>query len=461
MKTILPEQLRPRLSLLVGLISLLSCTEHAPLSPEGEQPAAASGGTGPTVRSTVPSSGPRDTTLDILVRGSGFDRESRAVWALDGVPAAKVTTNTMTFLSSRELIANITIEDDADLALYDVEVLAAGGKKGIGIEIFEITNNITTLPGLGGSYSNATGINDAGIVIGTSTDDREEQYAIRWRRVRNIWQVEKLPGGVFAGKINNKGTIVGINQALHLVLWPLQGGVVNLGHGASLDINEQETIVGWVRVEGSEPIGTVAAIWTKLSPTTWSAARRLPDLAAGASAEAIAINDAGTKVVGHAWDAEGVEHAVRWELRNGEWQIPIIIQDSRSSAVTEVNNNGELAGSGFACDFEQPGCFGRAMFWSAAEARSVLTAHEDFSITGAINDAGDVVGFAGRGDPEGTWFAFRWSPRSGVFEDMGMLIGHSYAEASDINNHKQAVGYSQSIDDFGGQFRAVLWTLRH
>ncbi len=308
----------PDSALGVSLIALvlLSCTDHPATSPNGELPAAAAaaGGTVPTVRSTVPSSSPRDTTLDVLIRGSGFERESRVVWALGGDTAfatSRVRTNSTTFISAREIVANVTIEADAGLALYDVEILASGGKKGIGIEIFEVTNNITTLPSLGGSYSSASALNDAAIVVGSSSDERGEQYAVRWRRERGIWRVEKLPGGVHAAEINNRGTIAGINAAIHLVLWPLQGGVVDLGLGTPLDISEEETIVGWIRVEGSEPIGTQAAVWTKRSPTTWSSATVLPGLATGASAEAVAINDAGTKVVGHAWDAGGVEQAVR------------------------------------------------------------------------------------------------------------------------------------------------------
>ena len=466
MNTISPStNRRLRTSFLAGLVVLLSCTDRAPTSPGEESPssAAAAGGAGLTVRSTVPSSSPRDTTIDVLVRGSGFERESQVVWALDWdttFQTTKVRTNSTTFVSSRELIANVTIEPDAMLALYDVEVLAKGGKKGIGIEIFEVTNNITTLPSLGGSTSFASALNESAIVVGSSTDERGEQHAVRWRRERGIWRVEKLPGGVHAGEINNRGTIAGINAAIHLVLWPLRGGVVDLGLGVPLDISEEETVVGWVRVQGLQPIESQAVVWTRRSPTTWSAAEILPGLAAGAPAEAIAINDAGTKIVGHAWDANGVEQAVRWELRSGSWQVPAIIQNSAFSAVTEINNNGEFAGSGFACNFEQPGCFGQAMFWFASEARNVLDAFAGGTHTAALNDAGDIVGFAEAFEPEFTRFAFRWSPRTGTFEDIGLLLGDLWAEASDINNQKQVVGYSDGVRGSDFLTRAVLWTLR-
>jgi uncharacterized membrane protein len=151
---------------------------------------------------------------------------------------------------------------------------------------------------------------------------------------------------------------------------------------------------------------------------------------------------------------------VRWEQRNGEWQVPAIIQNSALSAVTEINNNGEYAGSGFTCDFEQPGCSGQAMFWSASETRNVLDAFAGATIAAGLNDAGDIVGFAEGFDPEFTRFAFRWSPRTGAFEDIGLLLGDLFAEANDINNQRLVVGYSDGIH--GSEFltRAVLWTLR-
>jgi uncharacterized membrane protein len=463
MKTTSPRQLRPRLSLLVGLISLLSCTEQAPTSPGDEQPAGASGGSGPTVRATVPSSAPRDTTLDVLVRGSGFDRESRAVWALDGTQTANVTTNSTAFLSPRELSVNITISADADLALYDVEVLAAGGKKGIGIEIFEVTLEITTLPMLGGGTSaSADGINNAGIVVGQAVDEQERFHAVRWRRQRNIWTIETLPGGLdaVAQEINNKGTIAGYRTSSHhAVLWTTAGRLVDLGLGFPFDINEQDVVVGARQdFDNSWPTDRQAMIWTKTSPTTWSTGERLPRLPGGLASNALAINAAGTRIAGDAWDSDSIEHAVRWDLVGGRWQGPKIIADGRLSAVTAINHNGEMAGSGFPCS--DLTCGGRAMFWTPNETRTVLFPEgTTFTIAGGLSSSGDVVGFAGREDF--TRFAFSWSPRRGQFRDIGLLLGDLEAAANDMNDQRQAVGHS--LGERGSQvwLRPVLWTLRH
>lgn len=90
------------------------------------------------VSATNPDSATQDTTLEVTVSGSGFDQGSVAEWAIAGVPSAKVHTNATMYVSSKRLIANITIAADADTGLYDVIVTASTGKKGIGSELFAI-----------------------------------------------------------------------------------------------------------------------------------------------------------------------------------------------------------------------------------------------------------------------------------------------------------------------------------
>lgn len=100
--------------------------------------AGASGGGDPTVTATDPDSATQDTTLDVVVTGSNFDPGSAAQWAINGVPSAKVRTNSTRFVNSRRLIANITIAVDAETVLYDVIVTTTTGKKGIGTELFAV-----------------------------------------------------------------------------------------------------------------------------------------------------------------------------------------------------------------------------------------------------------------------------------------------------------------------------------
>jgi len=134
---------------ILSLLVLAACSAEPPNSPDLEVPNAAKGAGGaggPTVRSTSPDSGLRNTTLDVRVLGSGFDNGSKATWALAGDTAnatTKITTNSVRFVKSGELVANITIAADAPVALFDVVVITLAGKKGIGIEKFAVKQGQT------------------------------------------------------------------------------------------------------------------------------------------------------------------------------------------------------------------------------------------------------------------------------------------------------------------------------
>ena len=94
---------------------------------------------GLTVSSTQPSYADRGTTVDVHVIGTGFAAGAQATWLLHGVAyPAKVRTNSTTYVSSTDVVANITVSSDADLALWDVQI-AAGGKNGVGTEVSAIT----------------------------------------------------------------------------------------------------------------------------------------------------------------------------------------------------------------------------------------------------------------------------------------------------------------------------------
>lgn len=110
--------------------------------------AAAGGGKGgtkgPTVTATDPRAAAQNVTLDVRVLGSGFDVGSRVTFERGGVASPRVVTNATTFVSSTELIANVTVAADADTAKYDVAVTTAKGIKGIGSVLFEIVGDPPT-----------------------------------------------------------------------------------------------------------------------------------------------------------------------------------------------------------------------------------------------------------------------------------------------------------------------------
>jgi hypothetical protein len=130
------------LLLLVGL-GLIGCSEQHPTTPDISGISAAKGGNGGkgddlTVTGVDPDSAQQDTTLDVRVFGSGYERGSKVVFERDGVAAEKVTTNSTRFVSSDTLVANVTIALDAETGFYDVAVFSSGRRKGIGAELFKV-----------------------------------------------------------------------------------------------------------------------------------------------------------------------------------------------------------------------------------------------------------------------------------------------------------------------------------
>ena len=126
----------------MAMLGMTGCQDQAPTDPTVTGIAlkpGGGGGKGPKVESTVPTQAPQDTTLDVQVFGSSFDDGSSVTLTIDGTPSGLVETNSTTFVSDKELMANITIDLIAIEDLYDVEVLSSRGRKGIGADLFSVT----------------------------------------------------------------------------------------------------------------------------------------------------------------------------------------------------------------------------------------------------------------------------------------------------------------------------------
>ncbi len=77
-----------------------------------------------------------------------------------------------------------------------------------------------------------------------------------------------------------------------------------------------------------------------------------------------------------------------------------------------------------------------------------------WSIATAINDDGMVVGYCEVGGEEDGTFAFKWSPQSGIMENLGAL-GSNQSRAYDVSAAEFVVGSSVLIGS--GEVNAVLW----
>src|SRR5512138_3371072 len=148
----LPLQARPitRYLLIVAGAFVGACSVH-PDSPDGVSLRLSDGkfaSTGMTVASVSPDSATQDTTLDVVINGSGFVAGTAATWSFQGVAdPSQVRTNSTSYVSAKKLIANITISSSATLGKWDVIVTAAS-KGGIGTEMFtiKVRGNVDTSP---------------------------------------------------------------------------------------------------------------------------------------------------------------------------------------------------------------------------------------------------------------------------------------------------------------------------
>lgn len=392
----------------------------------------------PIVTATVPNTAPQDTTLDVQVSGSGFDRGSRVDMALDGIVSAKVKTNSTRFVNKTTLIANITIAVDADPDLYDILVTTTKGKRGIGIELFEISYAMTELGTLpGDEASDANNISETGEIVGGSGNSRPYRSRIFiwtnglmqevgsgvvrsasenrrvlgtepasvWQEVGGAWQetiLPTLPGPMLSGAngISPDGTaIVGVTGGQAVVWREVAGNwTIESLPGGGIDINANGMIVD------------AGGVWTK-EFGTWTF-HALTPLPGGTHILAWTINDHGD-VVGRDEDGTGVMRAILWRKTPTGWAAPEYLGSlGGGSSATAINNAGHVVGYS-----EVPGeshddlRHQHAFLWTPLDGMVDLGSRDTDSIAWDINDLGQIVGAsrkAAGGNFSGAFTAVLW-----------------------------------------------------
>jgi hypothetical protein len=350
-------------------------------------PSFAKGGggtTGPSVQSTLPDYAHRDTTLDVHVMGGGFSAGAKAAWSLGG-DTTLVHVNRTTYVSSGELIANLTVPAGAPLATYDVMVTLSTGKKGVGSELFEVTAAEPLL-----SADRVVDVNDQGAIVGGTSNAfyYDDTCGAVVLGSAEGWGVDPL-GAAVSGR--GYRTDAGLP-----VVWirtgacsfreerlPNPGGGGGFGKSIARDVNGA-IMVGGTDAKVTKPAGSVSgerpALWTRsgtswLGPTLYSTPNGQGEIwringtamAVGRSSEAtgqvgyiwnsatdytaidglpFGINDGGTIVVG----ANNAGLAVYW-TRNpstGRWDpighvLPGVSGPAAGTAF-DVNDAGVIAG---------------------------------------------------------------------------------------------------------------------
>jgi hypothetical protein len=128
------------------------CSDEGALEPEIVEVQFAKPGTVPTdppvVDATDPPDAPQDTALTVLVLGANFDRGSEVDFGEEVsedvfVPSEKVRATRVKYINQNRLEAEVLIDVDAEVRLYDVMVTTSRGKKGIGTERFQVREKNT------------------------------------------------------------------------------------------------------------------------------------------------------------------------------------------------------------------------------------------------------------------------------------------------------------------------------
>ena len=102
------------------------------------------------VNSADPPEMEQSQTIDVIIKGNGFDTSAAAKFLVSGTKkTGGVTVNSTTFIDAQTLRANVTAAPDATIGKFDIAVRQSKGRRGKGIELFSVKEN----PKKGGAAS--------------------------------------------------------------------------------------------------------------------------------------------------------------------------------------------------------------------------------------------------------------------------------------------------------------------
>src|SRR5438477_2439154 len=318
--------------------------------------------------------------------------------------------------------------------------------------------NVSNLASLGGTSSGGNSINDQSWVAGYSRMADRNRHATLWRSssLTNLGTLGGPNSSVTWNVKNNAGIIVGISQT---ATTPEPNGE----NWSSAAFYSTPNNVGYINL---------GFVWEN------GAMRRLLPFPGGNNGFATGANNLG-QVVG--WAENGVHdptcccqsdpgHQVLqflpavWDLGSGDQihDLPLISGDS-SGAATAINDIGQIVGISGICDQ----AVGRhtakhAVLWQNGTVTDIYPNAPApwWNTPTAINQRGDVVGFAGdaafvEGD---VLHAFMWTREDGIrlLKPLpNRTPKHVDSEAYGINEARQVVGVSCDADQV--DCRAVIW----
>jgi len=291
---------------------------------------------------------------------------------------------------------------------------------------------------LGGAFSSAFDVNDAGHVVGRSQTADGQTHAFLFADGVMTDLGAPGSGSSEAWLIGDGGHVAGIYRdggATRTAVW-FAGGVTDVGgFGGS-----------FTAPTGVDPSGTVVG-WSELADGNrrafrWSAGGGLEDLGTlgGLESAAMAVNATGD-ITGWARDESGFERAVLWPAGGGIEDLGTL--GGLFSEALAINGAGEVAGTAQNADGAV-----HAFLWTSAGGMIDLTpavagAAEAIALNAAGQAAVRVMATTDR--------AFLWDGAQLV--DLATL-GGTFADVMDLDDAGVASGVSETAE---GIFSAVAW----
>lgn len=290
------------------------------------------------------------------------------------------------------------------LGMTCLGVLALSSSSALAARPYYIT---TINPLTGGTWSSATGINNQGVVVGTSGLPNEQRHAYRWSN----------------GTLTDLGAIAGT-------------------YSEAVGIDDSGRIAGW---SSSTANGSPnrAFRWQNGTRTL------LGTLVAGTYSEsrAYGMNNAGA-VVGQSTAATG-EHAF---LYSGSMQDlhSLMPTGAYASTALAINNSAtpQIVGT-YRVDWDTL----QAFYLNNGSFTVITGWGGQQTIPLAINDSAWVVGHADTNNPSNDYHAFLW--RNGQIQDLGTL-GGGQSKATAVNDAGQIVGFADTAS-VNGDREAFVW----